>query len=283
MIKKKDYELIAEAYELVMEKKGCTCKCKACSEDKNCKKCSRSKCDCKGCKCSKSLNECWDKIRENPEQLEKVEEIVGKQGHEKNNDYDMEWKDGNVVIKHKIKGSENTAERDIIVHKDGTENVHVHAGIHKESKDSIASHATFDPQQLIVNASRSNDPFHHGALAGYNYKIKQKGEGIIPPNTNKDGAAQEWQRGFDSILAKDDKAGKKEVEDGKVHTSAQDAAGTVEESAETLEEKKKMTCGKGCMCGKCPKCTPKKKTLKKALEEAYEAVLEEAKKKMLPT
>ena len=64
MIKKKDYELIAEAYELIMEKAmPCTCTCESC-KDEDCKKCSCKKCDCKGCKCSKteSLDECWDTI-----------------------------------------------------------------------------------------------------------------------------------------------------------------------------------------------------------------------------
>ena len=274
MIKKKDYELIAEAYELIMEKAmPCTCTCESC-KDEDCKKCSCKKCDCKGCKCSKteSLDECWEKM--SAPQKAAVEKILHTSKGYKVGDHAWNEDKKTVALSHEL-GED--VERDIIIDSEGKEiGAPIHSGMHKESKDSIASHATLDPRELISAAANNpHDPFIHGRLSGYRHKVEGRGEGIVPSNPHKDGAAQDWQRGFDSILAKDDKVGKKEVEDGEVHTAAQDAAGTVEESAETLDEKKKMACGKGCMCGKCPKCKPKKKTLEQIAEE----VIEEANKK----
>jgi hypothetical protein len=289
MFKKKDYELIAEAYSLVMEKSmPCICTCKACKEGK-CKDCSCKKCECKGCKCSKkeSLNECWEKM--SAPQKSKVEHVLkSKSGYKIG---DNAWNDSKktVTLTHEL-GSD--AERDIIVDDKGDEVVHTHSGMHKESKDSIAAHATFDPDELtrhFGDIARKDATNHkaHGSLAACWYCKGGKG-GLLPKNPHVDGspAAKDWAEGFNEILAMDDKAGKKEVEDGGVHTAAKGASPdydvdpkAVKESVEALDEKK-MACGKGCMCKKCPKCMPKKKmSMKEALEDAYNQVIEEAKKK----
>jgi len=253
MIKKKDYELIAEAYDAVLNKKS-------------------------------TLNECWDEIRKNPKQLKKVEDIVGTEGHEKNNDYHMEMQGDKVVIKHKIKGSDNEAERDIIVDKDGEENVHVHQEVHKESKDSIASHATFDPDGLIreyggrvANAQVAGKLDHAalGGLAAANY-VKSKKQGLIHPNPydKKSEAAIEWQKEFDKVVNDNDELNKKAVESGDVPTKD---GSEVKESylsqnkkdnsllseayfkvISEASEKKCKWCTKGCRCGGCKGCTPSK-------------------------
>jgi hypothetical protein len=247
MIKKKDYELIAEAYARIG-----------------------------------TINECWEKM--SAPQKSKVEDILkSKSGYKIGNDA---WSDDKktVTLTHEL-GSD--AERDIIVDDKGEEVVHVHSGPHNES---IESQATFDPeekaQEFIKLLSRNDAPGEKlqkasGGLAAYWYCKGGKG-GIVPSNPHAEGspAAKNWAEGWNEIIEMDDKAGKKQVEDGKVHTSP--VTGTpsdVKESVQSLEEKK-MTCGKGCTCEKCPNCMPKKKSVKKALEEAYEAVLEEAKKKM---
>lgn len=251
MIKKKDYELIAEAYARIG-----------------------------------TINECWEKM--SPVQKSKVEDILKSKSGYKIGDAAYSDEKKTVTLTHEL-GSD--AERDIIVDDKGEEVVHVHSGMHKESKDSIESHATFDPDNLarhFGDIARKDATNHkaHGALAACWY-CKGGKSGIVPSNPHTTGspAAKDWIEGFNEILALDDKAGKKEVQDGKVHTTpAASAPGydvvtnAVKESTETLEEKK-MACGKGCHCDKCPKCPPKKKTAKKALEEAYEAVIEEAKKK----
>ena len=251
MIKKKDYELIAEAYDAILNRAP--------------------------------LNECWEKMT--PTQKSKVEEVLkNKSGYKIGNDA---WSDEKktVTLTHEL-GSD--AERDIVVDDKGDEVVHVHSGPHNESVDPI------DPNEYatIVDDARKNfdSPKAHGRLAGAQHR-RGKGEGIIPENPHAKGspAAANWQEGFDEILKKDDEAGKKEVEAGEVHTTPVAAApghdvipNAVKEAVETVEEKK-LACGEGCICEKCPKCMPKKKTFKKALEEAYEAVIEEAKKKHIFT
>jgi len=249
MIKKKDYELIAEAYARIG-----------------------------------TLNECWEKM--SAPQKSKVEDILkSKSGYKIG---DQAWSDEKktVTLTHEL-GSE--AERDIVVDDKGEEVVHTHSGPHNES---IESQSTFDPDELtrkFINDARQAPENHkaHGSLAALRF-LKGKKEGIVPENPHVKGspASQNWQEGWNEIMEMDDKAGKAEVQAGKVHTTPAGAApgydvvtNAVKESAETLEEKK-MACGKGCTCKKCPKCMPKKKSMKKALEEAYEAVLEEAKKKM---
>ncbi len=238
MIKKKDYELIAEAYARI-----------------------------------ETINECWEKM--SAPQKSKVESILKSKSGYKIGDHAYSDEKKTVTLTHEL-GSD--AERDIIVDDKGEEVVH----IHNESVDPI------DPNEFakcVEDARRNFDsPKAHGRLAGAQHR-RGKAEGIVPSNPHTKGspAAQDWQDGFDEIMAMDDKAGKKEVEDGKVHTAP--VTGTpsdVKESVEAIEEKKKMACGKGCECEKCPECMPKKKSLAKALEEAYDAVIEEAKKKLSP-
>jgi hypothetical protein len=253
MIKKKDYELIAEAYARIG-----------------------------------TINECWEKM--SAPQKAKVEEIL-----KKTNGYklgDNAWNDSKktVTLTNELNGSETggEVERDIEVDEKGEQVAYVHSGPHNES---IESQATFDPDQKareFIDMARKDPTNHkaHGSLAACWY-CKGGKDGIVPSNPHVTGspAAKDWAEGFNEILKMDDEAGKKEVQAGKVHTTpAASAPGhnvitnAVKESTEALEEKK-MACGKGCVCEECPKCMPKKKTLKKALEEAYEAVIEEAKKK----
>lgn len=245
MIKKKDYELIAEAYARIG-----------------------------------TINECWEKM--SPVQKSKVEDVLKSKSGYKIGDNAWSEDKKTVTLTHEL-GSD--AERDIIVDDKGEEVVYVHSGPHNES---IESQATFDPDQKareFIDMARKDPTNHkaHGSLAACWY-CKGGKDGIVPTNPHVAGspAAKNWAEGFNEILKMDDEAGKKEVQAGEVHTTpAASAPGydvipnAVKESVEALEEKK-MACGKGCHCEKCPKCPPKRK---KSLEEAFAEVIEEAKKK----
>ena len=241
MIKKKDYELIAEAYARIGH-----------------------------------INECWEKMT--PAQKSKVEDVLKSKNGYKIGDHAWSENKKTVTLTHEL-GSDT--ERDIVVDDKGEQVVYTHSGPHNES---IQSQSTFDPEELtrkFIDDARKDASNHkaHGSLAALKH-LKGKKEGIVPENPHVKGspAAQNWQNGFNEIMALDDKAGKKEVEDGKVHTAP--VTGTpsdVKESVKSIEEKKKLACGKGCVCEECPECMPPKK--KKSLEEAFAQVMEEAKKK----